>query len=111
MKIKSQNIGLGIVIVSILLVSLSPLFYLFLTSIKPPNLLMASPPRYVFKPDFTVYGEMIIHRGYFRYYGNSFLVASAATVLAIFIGAFASFAFVRYNFKRYCELQTRGKVG
>jgi multiple sugar transport system permease protein len=60
---------------------------------------MASPPRYLFKPDFSVYGAMIIHRGYFRYYGNSVFVASAATVLAVFIGAFASFAFVRYNLK------------
>jgi len=76
-----------------------PLFYLFLTSIKPPDLLLSTPPRYLFKPNFGTYQKMIFYRDYFRYYGNSFVVASIATIAALFIGTLAAFSFVRYRMR------------
>ena len=98
-KFMAKKISLFCTIAIVLFLSIFPLLYLFLTSIKPPGLLMASPPRCFFRPDFNVYTELFVERQYARYYVNSLVVSIIATILALFIGSFASFSFVRYKFK------------
>lgn len=82
----------------VLLFTVVPFLYLFLTSVKPPGLMFASPPRFIFNPDFRYYVEILFKKGFIRYYGNSFLVSAIATFLAIFVGSLASYAFVKYKF-------------
>ncbi|MBA7627702.1 Diacetylchitobiose uptake system permease protein DasC [subsurface metagenome] len=88
----------GIVGIFIFL-SVFPIYYLFLTSVKPANLLLVSPPRLFCTPDFRLYPEVFIKEGYIRHYGNSVLVAGMATILALLIGSFASFAIAKSKSK------------
>ncbi len=75
-----------------------PLLYLFLTSVKPPGLLLVVPPRVFFKPSLQNYLKIIVEEGYYQYYLNSFLVAAVAMVLTLAFGAPLAYGFARYAF-------------
>lgn len=82
----------------VVLFSIFPLYYLFLTSIKPSGLILSIPPKFFFVPTLEFYRKLFLENRYYAYYLNSFCVSSISTVIAVIIGSFASFAFVRYKF-------------
>lgn len=81
-----------------MLFSIFPLYYLFLTSIKPPGLILSIPPKFFFLPTTEFYQKLFVDSHYGHYYFNSFVASSISTIIALIIGSFASFAFMRYNF-------------
>ena len=84
------------VILSIL--SLFPIFYLVLTSIKPDRLLLAAPPRFIFAHNFSGYGKLFIEEGYLRFLQNSVIVTVSTTIITTFLGLLGAFAFVKLKF-------------
>jgi len=97
-KVKLNEIGIIFITILFLIFTFFPIYYIFLTSIKPANLLFETPPRFIFKPTFETYNVLFLQEKYHIYYLNSLIVSGIATFLAIIFGSLGSFAFVRFKF-------------
>jgi multiple sugar transport system permease protein len=86
------------IIILVILLSLFPLIYLIITSIKPANLFFSTPPKFFFFPNFNGY-KALISDGYFRFFLNSFEIATISSLISLGLGALAAFGFVNYRFK------------
>lgn len=82
----------------VLLIAAFPLYYLFLTSVKPGGLLLTVPPPLVFRPTLEHYLQVIVASRYYRFYLNSLIISVLATLLTLFLGSLMSFATSRYQF-------------
>jgi multiple sugar transport system permease protein len=89
----------GLVIVVALVWTLFPLYYLFLTSLKSIRTIMERPPRFIVWPSFETYERIFIQEQFYQFFVNSFVIASAATLLALAIGGTAAFAFSHWGFR------------
>lgn len=80
-----------------------PIFWMGISSIKPPGVVWALPPVWIFKPSLENYSIAIGHGG--RGWGtgmaqfaiNSFMVASLVTVTNLILGALAGYSMARFK--------------
>lgn len=82
-----------------LVVSLFPIFWFFLTSIKPRDLTFAIPPAWIFTPTFDNYAAVLSDRQFLRYLLNSLIIAGGTTGIALASGLLAGYALARYKFR------------
>lgn len=101
----------GMVVVVAVTWTLAPLYYLFLTSVKPASLIMERPPRYLVWPSFETHERILFKEQFYRFFVNSFVAATGATVLALAIGATGAFAFVQWTFRGREPLFLASMVG
>ncbi|MBD3306457.1 ABC transporter permease subunit [candidate division KSB3 bacterium] len=99
-----RKFSVGTVVVILIIVmaviwTLFPLYYLFLTSVKPANALFESPPRLVITPSLETYDKILIQEQFYKFFLNSFLIAVGASLLALAIAAPATFAFTQWEFR------------
>ncbi|MFQ5812469.1 MAG: carbohydrate ABC transporter permease [Anaerolineae bacterium] len=83
----------------IVLLSLFPLFWIFLTSIKPRSLTFAIPPAWIFPPTLENYREVFLYGPFPKYFVNSLIVALGTTAIALLAGSLAAYAFARFEFR------------
>lgn len=85
--------------IAIALYCLAPFFWFILTSFKSPAELTAIPPELI--PSFHVgfYRSALQNYGLLRYIVNSAIVAGAATLVTIAIGALAAYVMARFRFR------------
>ena len=79
---------------------LAPIIWFVLSSFKDPTELGARPPKIL--PTnwaFSNYTEAFQMYNYMRYFTNSVIVTSVATVLTLLINSMAAYAFAKYNFR------------
>jgi alpha-1,4-digalacturonate transport system permease protein len=81
-------------------VILAPVVWFVLSSFKDPTELGARPPK-LFPSEwaFSNYTEAFQMYNYMRYFTNSVIVTSVATVLTLVINSMAAYAFAKYNFR------------
>jgi len=91
--------AVALVIVVALAWTLSPLYYLFLTSVKSIRTIMERPPRLIVWPSFESYEHILFKEQFYQFFVNSFVIASGATLLALVIGGTAAFAFSHWKFR------------
>lgn len=96
-KIKKALIYICIGLV--LLWTIFPIIYMIMTSLKSADIILAIPPRFVFKPSLNQYRKLFLIDSYYIYLVNSFVVASVATLGALFIGSMMAFAYDLWSFK------------
>ena len=101
----------GMVVVVAVTWTLAPLYYLFLTSVKPAALIMDQPPRYLVWPSFETYERILFKERFYRFFVNSFVAATGATLLALAIGAMGAFAFAQWTFRGREALFLASMVG
>lgn len=93
----------GALIAGLILVALVwtifPLYYLFLTSVKSSKILFQTPPTLIAQPTLETYRVMYVERGFYKFFANSFIVASGTVVVTLTIASFASFGFTQWRFK------------
>ena len=94
MKLNIKKILKSIIIVIVISLSIFPIIYLLITSVKPAGLLFAYPPRFIFKLDIRHYKEVLINSGYYKNYINSFITAGGGTIGSLLLGSLASFSFM-----------------
>jgi multiple sugar transport system permease protein len=103
MAIRKKNLSgsVGIIAGTILLilVSLFPVYYMLITSLKPSNILLAQPPRFLFTPTLDNYVRLLADGKFARYYWNSISVAFWSSLIAVFVGTMMAFAFTRVQFR------------
>jgi multiple sugar transport system permease protein len=80
--------------------SLAPFLWQVLTSIKPPEEVVVSPPVYwPSRPTLASYVKIFTTRPFGTYMANSLIVAFGTTVLCSLLGALAAYAFARLKLK------------
>jgi alpha-1,4-digalacturonate transport system permease protein len=79
---------------------LAPVFWFVLSSFKDATDLGARPPKILpSRWAFENYTEAFQMYNYMRYFMNSVIVTSIATVLTLLINSMAAYAFAKYNFR------------
>ena len=93
-----KRITIIMLLTMLMVFTLFPLYYLFLTSIKPGNVVFSTPPKFFFPANFNGYIDIIIKQKYFRYYVNSIIVSLFSTILCLAFGTLGAFAFSTFRF-------------
>ncbi|MDD2696006.1 MAG: carbohydrate ABC transporter permease, partial [Anaerolineales bacterium] len=86
----------GLIIV-VLLWTVFPLAWLFLTSFKQPNDIMVMPPRFVFRPTLDNYVYAFGKANFALFIGNTLYVSLLSTFFVIVLASLAAYSFARYN--------------
>lgn len=97
-KFYSFNFVLGIAISLVVLFSLGPIFWQFLTSIKTNDAIAAIPNVYLPNTNqltLSHYTELFDRRPFFNYMLNSFIVSILSTILCLALGSPAAYALAR----------------
>jgi len=87
------------------LLSVVPILYLFITSLKEPELTFAIPPVWNFTPTLRNYHEVISSTRFDRYFFNSVVVALSTTAIALVLGSLAAYGFSRFRFRGHFWLR------
>jgi alpha-1,4-digalacturonate transport system permease protein len=79
---------------------LAPVLWFVLSSFKDATELGARPPK-IFPTEwaFSNYTEAFEMYNYMRYFTNSVIVTSLATILTLIVNSMAAYAFAKYNFR------------
>ena len=85
------------IIVLFLTASLFPIAWLIITSFKPADDVMVSPPRFIFTPTLDNYIYAPQKANFLHFIQNTILVATVSTVIVIVLSSLASYSFARYN--------------
>lgn len=88
-----------------IVLSLFPLFWIFLTSIKPRSLTFAIPPAWIFSPTLENYEQVLIYGSFTQFFTNSLIVALGTTAIAVVVGTLAAYAFARFKFRGSSRFQ------
>ena len=95
----ASRLGLSFGIAVLLIGTLFPLYYMVLTSLKPDTTLLAQPPAFLFAPVLEHYATLLQDGDFPRYYANSIIVASGATVLAVAFGSMMAYIMATVPFR------------
>lgn len=78
--------------------SLAPLYWMYATSLKPPELVWQLPPAIIFPPYFEHYRQVFVTTQFWPYLVNTLIVAVVTTVLSLAVGSLAAYGFTRFRF-------------
>lgn len=92
------SIGIASGTIMLIVVSLFPVYYMLITSLKASGILLAQPPRFLFTPTLDNYVRLLADGKFALYYWNSINVAFWSSLIAVFIGTMMAFAFTRVQF-------------
>lgn len=85
------------IIVLILTASLFPIAWMIITSFKPADDIMVSPPRFIFTPTLDNYIYALQKANFAHFIENTIYVAIVSTLIVIVLSSLASYSFARYN--------------
>lgn len=80
------------------IISLFPIYVMIATSFKIRADAFSIPPKWFFTPTLKNYTHVLFSQNFFRYFVNSLIVALAATLLSVMLGALAGYALARFKF-------------
>ncbi len=97
-KIQKRNIIFWLLLLIITVITLFPIYWIAITSLKTPVEVIA--PRPTLIPHILTLENYlsVINGGFFRHLFNSLLVASMATLLSLALSTMASYALIRHKF-------------
>ena len=75
--------------------SLIPILWAFLTSIKNPVDAFTVPPTFIFEPTLQFHYQVWFEHGFWSFMMNSIIVSVCTVVVSVPIGALAGYAFAR----------------
>jgi multiple sugar transport system permease protein len=85
--------------------SVAPVVWAILTSVKPHELVVTSPPTWFFVPTLDNYETIFWYSNYGYYTLNSLVIAGTSTVVSVSLGALAAYGFARLRFRGSAFLQ------
>ena len=92
---KSRNASTP-VLVAMVLASLIPFLWAFLTAIKPYIDAFTSPPTWTFSPTFEAFSQLWYETEFVAVFVNTMIVAAATVVVSLTIAAPAAYGLARY---------------
>jgi multiple sugar transport system permease protein len=87
----------GLAILAVVL-SIFPIFYLFLLSLKPAQLTF-DPGTWIFKPTLANYEAVLEGGDFTQYMLNSLVVSVGTMIVALALGSLAAYGFARFKFR------------
>lgn len=95
-----------------LLVTLFPIYWIMVSSLKTRIDTLALPPVWVFQPTFEAYRHVFVDEHYSRYFLNTTVIALATTGISLGVGSMAAYVLDRFripfsNLIAYALLGTR----
>lgn len=89
-----------VIAIVLVLFSIFPILWLFLTSVKPTNEIYSWPIKYFpSNPTFQNYINLFKVGSFGKYFLNSLIVSGTSTFLILLTGTLAAYSFARINFK------------
>ncbi len=79
------------------LISLFPLYWLFVISTKTPREAFETPPQLIYMPDFSKYFEIWGQAGFASAYLNSIMVVAFGVALTLLVATPAAYAVIRFK--------------
>ncbi|HEV7246940.1 MAG TPA: carbohydrate ABC transporter permease [Shinella sp.] len=74
-----------------------PIAWMIITSFKPADAIMVSPPRFLFTPTLDNYVHAIYDKNFLFYIKNTLFISVASTIIVVITGSLAAYSFARYN--------------
>lgn len=74
-----------------------PIFWMLLTSFKPEQAIMVSPPRFFFTPTLENYRHALFDKNFLFYVQNTLIISVVSTAIVVAIGSLAAYSFARFN--------------
>ncbi|MGN7750270.1 carbohydrate ABC transporter permease [Sinorhizobium sp. 22678] len=74
-----------------------PIAWMIITSFKPADAVMVSPPRFLFTPTLENYTHAIYDKNFLFYIKNTLFISVASTIIVVLTGSLAAYSFARYN--------------
>lgn len=95
-----------------LLISLFPIYWIMISSIKTRVDTLAMPPVWFFRPTINAYLRVFVFENYGRYFFNTAVIALSTTLISLAVGSMAAYVMDRYRFRfsdliAYSLLSTR----
>ncbi len=81
----------------VLVIFLFPIYWMLMTSFKPPSKVITRPPTWSFTPTTDNYVYAFEKANFGVFIRNTVVVASLSTLLVITFGSLAAYSFARYN--------------
>jgi multiple sugar transport system permease protein len=100
-----NRITIYTMVILVVILSIAPILYLFLTSFKEPELTYAIPPVWNFTPTVQNYDEVLTSTNFNKYFVNSIVVALTTTGIALILGTLAAYGFSRFRFRGHFWLR------
>ena len=88
---------LALLVVGACLVSLFPVIWTFLTSIKSNVDAFAMPPKWIFQPTLSNYMNVFEKQPFGKYFCDSIVVAVVSTVVIMVVGSLGAYSVTRYQ--------------
>ncbi|WP_137132693.1 carbohydrate ABC transporter permease [Rhizobium sp. FY34] len=104
MRLSTSTLLHALGLATVVAFSLFPFYWMVAASFKTQADILASPPVLFFTPTLENYRAVFADAKVFGAVGNSLLIASATTALAVLLGAPAAFALARYEFRGKSDL-------
>jgi multiple sugar transport system permease protein len=103
-----RTAGLG----AYLVLSLFPIAWIVISSLKTRVDTLALPPVWLFRPTLDAYLQVFVFEYYYRYFFNTTVIAVGTTAIALGLGSMAAYVIDRYTFRfshliAYALLATR----
>ena len=95
LKRNSFIISIYFFVFFILILTLFPVIWLFLLSLKTQLQAFTYPPLFFFKPTFKHYYEVVVASDFLKFFTNSLLISLGEVALSMLIGVPAAYAFRR----------------
>lgn len=86
----------GVILALVCLAMLSPVLWTAMSVTKPTDVAFLNPPVLTYEPTFTAFVDLWQTTQFYRYVGNTFVVAIISTVVALLIGIPAAYALSRF---------------
>ncbi|GAA3401100.1 carbohydrate ABC transporter permease [Paenibacillus hodogayensis] len=90
-----RNYTLNVVTAVIVIGSLLPLIWLFLTSIKPQVIAFSLPPKWIFTPTFKNFVSVFTDAAFMKSYYNSVVVSVMTTAISLYFGVLSGYSLAR----------------
>ena len=74
-----------------------PIAWMIITSFKPADAIMVSPPRFLFTPTLDNYVHAIYDKNFLFYIKNTLFISITSTIIVVITGSLAAYSFARYN--------------
>jgi len=88
-----------VILIGASVIALFPIYWLFLSAVKPAKEMWSIPPTFIFEPDFSYFSSVIREKGILKYLANSLMISSGSTCISLFLGSLAAYALTRYPIK------------
>ena len=99
-RTRSRTWILGVLICIVVANSLFPYIWMLVSSVKPDNIMYATPTVWFFTPITDHYAKAFGEGGFSANFLNSMIVSVSTTILVIVIGTPAAYSFARFRIWR-----------